>query len=400
MTTHETVDPAAQDSLPATAGAPNRLLRAAYPLLECLPRLRQRQHALDLPTLHAELAALIQAFSLETRADGLSEDTVAMSRYCLCALLDETIADTPWGSEAWAARSLLVTFHQETSGGERFFGILQWLAQNPEEHFETLEFLYVLLSLGMEGRYRLLEGGLDELARLRERLYQLLHNARGARETALSPDWRHTRLPREDHTGRRWTRGLALGLPIVLIGLYLGLDEHLATRARTALPAPVPVALRARGEMPANGAAAPQLARLLADAIHAQQLRLEVQPDRTILTLRVDSLFASGSATPLPSTLDLLHQVARALATVPGRIEVAGHSDNQPTAPGAVDNRRLSLERADAIARLLADGQVDRSRITTAGRGPDEPLLPNTTPANLARNRRVVITLFDTGAGT
>jgi type VI secretion system protein ImpK len=399
MTTSDRMTAEPLDDLPAFAASPNRLLRAAYPLLECIPHIRLSRQALDLAPLHDRLATQIKAFSLHAKQAGLDDDTVAMGRYCLCALLDEIVSDTSWGSDNWAARSLLVTFHQETSGGERFFGILQWLSRQPGEHLEQLEFMYVLLSLGMEGRYRLIDGGHDELVRLRERLYQILRNGREATESALAPDWKQTVLPTAKVRGQPLIQGIAIGMPILLLAVFLGLDNRLALLARQSLPIPTPVALRSTDDQTGKAASAPELAQLLADEIHRRQLMLEVQPDRTILTLRVDSLFASGSAVPLPSNLPLLQNVARALATVPGRIEVTGHSDNRPTAPGAPDNRQLSLERAEAVAKLLIAGQVDSRRITAAGRGPDDPLLPNTTPANRARNRRVVISLFNVDAG-
>jgi type VI secretion system protein ImpK len=393
--TENIIEIEALDQLPASAADPNRLMNAAYPLLECIPQLRHGQ-PLELDSLHDKLVKLMTAFSQNILQAGFDEETASMCRYCLCALIDEVIADTSWGTDAWARRSLLVTFHQETSGGERFFGILQWLAREPRQHSEQLEYMYALLALGMEGRYRLVVGGREELAQLRERLYQQLCHNRGASETALAPAWRQTRPPQPSRHARL-LRNLAIALPILLLATYLALDAQLAEHS---LPTPVPVALRTLGAQGGNDAAALALARLLAEEIRLRQLMLEVQPDRTILTLRVDTLFASGRAEPLPANLPLLQVVARALASIPGRIEVAGHSDNQPTAAGTRDNRQLSLDRAIAVANLLAAGGVGRQRLTTAGRGPDEPLVANDTPANRARNRRVVITLFNSGAGT
>jgi len=44
------------------------------------------------------------------------------SVYVLCSLLDETVLGTPWGSESvWAGQGLLIGFHNEAWGGEKFF---------------------------------------------------------------------------------------------------------------------------------------------------------------------------------------------------------------------------------------------------------------------------------------
>jgi len=51
----------------------------------------------------------------------------------------------------WSRHSLLVTFHNEAWGGEKFFQLLSRLAQNPQEHLDLLELQNVCLALGFEG---------------------------------------------------------------------------------------------------------------------------------------------------------------------------------------------------------------------------------------------------------
>jgi type VI secretion system protein ImpK len=54
-------------------------------------------------------------------------------------------------------------------------------------------------------------------------------------------------------------------------------------------------------------------------------------------------------------------------------------------------NFELSVERAKAVAAVLKTGLADSSRVEVAGKGPDEPIAPNTTPEGRAKNRRVEI---------
>ena len=396
MTAPETIKAEPLEQLPRSAAGNNRLLHAAYPLLESIPYLRQGQPQ-ELDMLHGRLAAMMQAFLHDARQAGVDEETVAMAGYCLCALLDEIIAGTAWGCDAWPQRSLLVTFHRETAGGERFFGILQWLAREPHQRQEHLEYMYVLLAFGMEGRYRLVAGGRDELAALRDRIYRQLSQQRGAHETALAPAWRQTRLPAPPRQGPRLIFGLACAMLVLLAVSWLALDRQLALQSEQALRPPAAVALHARGVQPASGAAT--LAQLLANEIRQRQLTLEAEPDRMVLTLRVDTLFAPASADPQPANMALLQAIAHALAAKPGRIEVTGHSDNQPTTPGQRDNQTLSLDRARAVAALLVAGGVEQQRIAVVGRGASEPLQTNGSASGRARNRRVVITLFTTDTG-
>ena len=65
---------------------------------------------------------------------------------------------------------------------------------------------------------------------------------------------------------------------------------------------------------------------------------------------------------------------------------IVGHTDNT----GSRDfNMELSEKRAESVKAWLVNKGIDASRLTTTGKGPDEPIVPNTTPENLQKNRRV-----------
>ena len=60
--------------------------------------------------------------SRRPRDAGVPMEQLRPAHYALCASLDDVVLNTPWGSSgAWAARSLVSTFHQEVRSGERFF---------------------------------------------------------------------------------------------------------------------------------------------------------------------------------------------------------------------------------------------------------------------------------------
>ncbi len=130
-------------------------------------------------------------------------DQLRPAHYALCASLDDVVLNTPWGSSGgWAARSLVSTFHQEVRSGERFFDLLAQLRQNPGTFLPVLELMYLCLSLGFQGRYRLSPRGPGELDRLREDLYTIIVRQRQAhrsgagaalagRAGALPPGARH-----------------------------------------------------------------------------------------------------------------------------------------------------------------------------------------------------------------
>jgi outer membrane protein OmpA-like peptidoglycan-associated protein len=84
--------------------------------------------------------------------------------------------------------------------------------------------------------------------------------------------------------------------------------------------------------------------------------------------------FAFDSAEVLPESMPYLDEVARMmkLEQMEGkRIRVEGHTD--ATGPDAY-NQDLSVRRARAVSRYLAEHGVAADRVTTGGKGESEPL--------------------------
>ena len=105
-------------------------------------------------------------------------------------MLDEAAADTPWGGAGiWGRHSLLAEFHNEASGGEKVFQLMARLAEKPEANLDLLELIYATITLGFEGRYRVIDNGRMQLEAVRARLAQVirggieLESTRGAGST-------------------------------------------------------------------------------------------------------------------------------------------------------------------------------------------------------------------------
>ena len=101
--------------------------------------------------------------------------------------------------------------------------------------------------------------------------------------------------------------------------------------------------------------------------------------------------FRPNANTLTPETLPVLQQVREALATQPGgELVVIGHTDNVGSAEL---NDRLSLDRAQKVADLLAGMGVARELISVQARGMREPLVEVPPQTDEPRNRRVEIKL-------
>lgn len=133
-------------------------------------------------------------------------------------------------------------------------------------------------------------------------------------------------------------------------------------------------------------------------AILAEQDRIRQEANRLNVTMSSDTLFATGSAEIFAGAREKLRQFATVLNKYPQTtIVVTGHTDSRGTAQL---NQTLSEQRAKAVAdTLIADG-VSAARVTTHGVGASQPLADNSTPEGRAQNRRVEITVNDTGAQT
>ena len=138
----------------------------------------------------------VRIFEQEARDKEVPLEQLRPAHYALCASLDDVVLNTPWGSSGtWSEHSLVSTFHQEVRSGERFFDLLTQLRQNPGTFLPVLELMYLCLSLGFQGRYRLSPRGPGELDRLREDLYTIIMRQRQSADPALAPHWQGVQAP-------------------------------------------------------------------------------------------------------------------------------------------------------------------------------------------------------------
>lgn len=110
----------------------------------------------------------------------VEESQMLFSRYILCTFMDELINTTYFGQENnWAGNSLLRTFHNESYGGENFFRLLDKFLKAPAKFIYILELMYVCLSLGFQGKYRVESMSNQELNTIRESLYKQIKIIQG-----------------------------------------------------------------------------------------------------------------------------------------------------------------------------------------------------------------------------
>jgi type VI secretion system protein ImpK len=283
------------------------------------------------------------------------------------------------------------------------FQLLEHCLQSPRERLYLLELLYLCMCLGFEGRYRVMNDGRSQLEALRERTSAVIRSARGDYERELSPHWRGVTVAR-DRLAQFMPPWIAVAIGVaLLLALLFGLRLKLAADAE-----PVFKNIHALGEIPVQAIdrpvvqpkliERPRLAGFLADEIKAGRVAVEDAVDRSVVTIRGDELFASGSASIVDNFQPLMLRIADAVRKVKGQVRVTGHSDNRPIATLRFpSNWALSEARANSVLQILSAKTGQPERFSAEGRSDTEPLASNATTEGRARNRRVEITVLAEG---
>ena len=104
--------------------------------------------------------------------------------------------------------------------------------------------------------------------------------------------------------------------------------------------------------------------------------------------------FATNRDRILPRSFRVLNAVADALRATPEvhRIAVEGHTDD---VGDDARNLELSSRRAASVMAYLTTHGIEASRVEAHGYGETRPVLPNTSRANRAANRRVDFRIVD-----
>jgi len=387
---------ASRGDLPEVVSGANPLVCAANNLLNLIPQLRASTRVSSPSTLREYLIEEIRLFERRAREFGVTEESIVGARYCLCTVADETAAQTPWGgSGIWPTYSLLVKFHNETWGGEKFFMLLSRLAQNPQQHHDLLELMYYCIALGFEGRYRIMDNGQAQLETVKRRLFDILQKSRDEYSRPLSQHWRGiagevkkilTMMP-------MWVA--AASALLLMLVLYFWLSFMLSNRSD-------PLFTKISGiRMPRITITSPskpvpaRLAQFLEPEIREGLVSVRDEADRSTIILHGDGMFSPGSDVILPRYVNVVNRVSTALNSVGGTVLVNGYTDNSPIRSLRFpSNWHLSQARANAVKRMLDGRLAQAGRSRAEGRADADPVAPNDNPANRARNRRVEITLM------
>ncbi len=301
---------------------------------------------------------------------------------------------------------MLVRFFGERTGGVRFFQELDRAKQNPALNLGLLEVMHACLCLGFEGVYRTSAGGVGSLQGIRRDIYETIRRVQSKTIEDLSPHWRGQTIALVANRFRIPVWSAAALACLILLVVYLVLRNLLSDQAEA-------LALKMRGLSPNTeitiaretvvkpppdpARRSTQLERIRA-ALANEIMAGKVSADQTATTIfvRIGNLvlFPSGEAKVNASFTPIAAKIARTLEKEPGGIRIDGYSDTDPIKTVAFpSNWELSEARAKSVAAILKGDLSKPDRVTAEGKGSDNPVVPNDTAENKAKNRRVEISI-------
>ncbi|MBL3617036.1 MAG: type VI secretion system protein TssL, long form [gamma proteobacterium endosymbiont of Lamellibrachia anaximandri] len=140
---------------------------------------------------------------------------------------------------------------------------------------------------------------------------------------------------------------------------------------------------------------AEELAEMLKEEIEEGMLEVETEQTKIIIRIQEKGSFPSGRASLDPDFFDVITRITDVVAETPGNIVVAGHTDNIPISTQRFrSNWELSSARAVTVVHaMLSNSDLDPARVLIEGHADSNPLAPNDSRENRAKNRRVELVI-------
>lgn len=380
----------------------NPIISAAKPVLVLANAMKNSTTQLSTEKVLFRFSKMIEDFESGAERQGAPYEMVKAAQYCLCAFVDESAVRSGWANEEWSQKSLLVSFFDETWGGERFFEILDKAKLDVDKNLYLIEFIYLCLQFGYKGKYQIANNGDSILELEKNKLIELIRSKRPETFSLLFQETLNDK--NSDEVKRRWQiplwviavlASLIVAIFYIILRFFLGstMDDTSAEINNLSLPKSAQYSVSA-----GNTVKTTPLTPALQSEISRDLVKVEDFADRSVITILGDGLFESGSENVQNQFFPVLATIGQALQGINGQVVVTGYTDDNPiqsiTFPS---NWHLSQARADAVKQILTTYVDDKGRIRSEGRGSTNPVVANDSSANKAKNRRVEITVYSLG---
>lgn len=158
----------------------NPLVAAAGPILSLVERLYVTPSLPPIHSIRENIEHELRAFHSRLNSKAYTEEFDAIAHYLLCATIDELIGKNYlrlYGKPA-EFQAFTPSSHGEKGPESRFFDIVNYIKQRPNQYLDLLELAYYCLITGFEGEQHGRADGRQVLDNLIEELYQLIKQHR------------------------------------------------------------------------------------------------------------------------------------------------------------------------------------------------------------------------------
>lgn len=375
----------------------NPIIDAAKPIFILTNSMKNYSSHLTVENILHKFSLMIGEFEETAEKNKASYEAIRAAKYCICTFIDESAAKSGWADEDWAQNSLLVSFFHEASGGEHFFEIMEQAKRDPKKNLYLLEFIYMCLQFGYRGKYQILPNGELTLEKIQHELLEEINSQRPPEfSLLLSPakETQDTKKKKRVHVPI-WVVGVValtfMIIPYVVMKGSLGKKFDMVSEQVNNLTLPH----KAEQKIIVTSQKVERLGPLLKNEIDKKFVQVIDYPDRSVIIILGDGLFQSGSEIIQDEYYPVLATVGQVLDKIEGQIVVYGYTDDTPIKNFKFNsNYHLSQGRADSVKDTLLKYIKDDARIRSQGRGVNDPIAPNDSDENKAKNRRVEITLL------
>jgi len=377
----------------------NLILSSASDILILASNIRSLEPNNSIEQLRYDIEQLITKFDDQINTGSMTKEVALTARYLVCCLLDELVLSTPWGSDSiWSQQTLLGKYHNETSGGEKFFLIVSKLLEQPQRNIDLIELCYVCLSAGFCGKYRVSKQGESELLQISQSLYQPIETYRPI-DRDLSPAWQGAGKA-DKGFGKKFPSTLVfLFFAFIVLAFYIGFLSNLKAKVEPLYQKIESVGwddvvLKISEAQPDTidiNTIADSLRETLSKYINDKIIAVDVRDNALIIRLISTSLFKSGSSVLNEDALPDVNILVNSIKGYADRVLVIGHTDSTGKADS---NWVISRKRAEATAKWLTKSNVQLMNAITRGVADTQPLVKDTdSDYNQSLNRRVELIL-------
>lgn len=158
----------------------NVLVAAAGPLLSLLERLCLSPSLPPIENIRDNIQHELLAFQSKLGSTQYPAELVGVAHYLMSATIDEMLGKSYMRVYHMTAEFKAFTplSNDDAQPQERFFEILNYIKERPNQYLDLIELVYFFLIVGFEGRYHLKADGRQSLDNHIEELYQITQHHR------------------------------------------------------------------------------------------------------------------------------------------------------------------------------------------------------------------------------